>query len=390
MTKPNFNTSTRVRQHGMTLIEVLVGLAIALIAMLVMFQIFTLSSERSRTTSSGNEAQIAGNLGMFQLERDLQQAGLGFHGLPSSTVGAQGSVAGCTVHAHNSTLATSDFSFPLAPVQIIDGAGVVPDQVAVMYGSSPYFVPRVSFQSATNSSNRLSNRGGFQQGDNVILTDNSVTSAGAACGLVELTSTADLDNFTVNHAESTSYTHFYTGASVTSTLNAGSGTATFVGANGWAYTLGPTPSRNLWRVTSAGAASPSNLVWRNTLRSDTENVVTEGIADLQAQYGVDGDAVGAAGYGQIAAAEWSKTTPTDWTRLLAVRFGLLSRSQQYEKDEVTTVAPTWAAGSVTFAMRNVDGTTDSHPGGVNDWRHYRYRVYEAVVPLRNLIWGTAP
>lgn len=44
-------------------------------------------------------------------------------------------------------------------------------------------------------------------------------------------------------------------------------------------------------------------------------------------------------------------------------------------------------------MRNVDGTDDSKPvDGTgkptpNNWRSYRYRVYETVVPLRNLVWG---
>jgi len=41
-------------------------------------------------------------------------------------------------------------------------------------------------------------------------------------------------------------------------------------------------------------------------------------------------------------------------------------------------------------MTNVDGSADSNPGDANDWRHYRYRVYQAVVPLRNVIWANAP
>jgi type IV pilus assembly protein PilW len=24
----------------------------------------------------------------------------------------------------------------------------------------------------------------------------------------------------------------------------------------------------------------------------------------------------------------------------------------------------------------------------NNWRHYRYRVYETVIPLRNMLWGS--
>ena len=67
---------------------------------------------------------------------------------------------------------------------------------------------------------------------------------------------------------------------------------------------------------------------------------------------------------------------------------LLARGQQWERDKVTNVAPRWSAG--TFTMTNVDGTADSDPtgaGAVNNWRHYRYNVYEAVVPLRNTIIG---
>ena len=41
-------------------------------------------------------------------------------------------------------------------------------------------------------------------------------------------------------------------------------------------------------------------------------------------------------------------------------------------------------------MTNVDGTPDSNPGDANDWRHYRYRSYQTVVPLRNMIWSTGP
>jgi len=43
-------------------------------------------------------------------------------------------------------------------------------------------------------------------------------------------------------------------------------------------------------------------------------------------------------------------------------------------------------------MTNVDGTPDSDPGDatkgdVNNWRNYRYNVFEAVVPLRNALIG---
>jgi hypothetical protein len=41
-------------------------------------------------------------------------------------------------------------------------------------------------------------------------------------------------------------------------------------------------------------------------------------------------------------------------------------------------------------MTNVDGSPDSFgdtDGVPNNWRFYRYRVYERVIPLRNMLWG---
>jgi type IV pilus assembly protein PilW len=66
-----------------------------------------------------------------------------------------------------------------------------------------------------------------------------------------------------------------------------------------------------------------------------------------------------------------------------VRVALLARSQNFEKPSVaggpcdaTTAAnaPTWANGLLPMNV----------PGGLPSC--YKYRVFETVVPLRNLIW----
>ena len=381
----------------MSLIEVMVGLAIALIAMLIVFQVFTASGERSRTTTSGSDAQIAGTLALFQLERDIKQGGMGFGMIPPVSAASPnaGSVAGCAVAAHNSTLATHDFSFVLAPVQIIKDTAHpgAPDQIAVFYGNSAYFVTGRGFDASSNTSKSLTRRDAFNNGDIVLVTNNGTSASTGVCALVEITGypTPD-DGVSVEHVQSAAYLSFPNNVNVAATMNAA---ATPVAAPGFAYNLGPDPNRNLWQIVGDDpahpTASPHLLVWNNTLRTDTQQQVTEGIVNLQAEYGVDANATGTAGYGQISAAEWTSVPPTDWTRLLAVRFAILARSQQFEKTAVTNVAPTWANGdgAHTFTMFNVDGTTDSTPGDTNDWRHYRYRVYESTVPLRNMIWGTA-
>ena len=67
--------------------------------------------------------------------------------------------------------------------------------------------------------------------------------------------------------------------------------------------------------------------------------------------------------------------------MLAVRVAVVARSGLYEKEEVspatirlwedsaaapTTIGPVWTLTA--------------------DDRHYRYKVFQTVVPLRNLIW----
>jgi type IV pilus assembly protein PilW len=131
--------------------------------------------------------------------------------------------------------------------------------------------------------------------------------------------------------------------------------------------------------------SMNNLRWTDA-NGDGANDSAEAadlVINLQAQYGVDAD-----GNGMIASTEWTTTAPADWTRLLAVRFALLTRSQEWDRNAVTTTVPLWSGGN--FVMTNVDGTADSNPTGaaaVNNWRNYRYNVFETVVPIRNTIIG---
>jgi type IV pilus assembly protein PilW len=64
----------------------------------------------------------------------------------------------------------------------------------------------------------------------------------------------------------------------------------------------------------------------------------------------------------------------------AVRVALITRSSQLEKDIVTPNPPQWGgAGAINLAGTN--GTVDTG----YDWQHYRYKVFETLVPIRNSI-----
>ena len=62
---------------GFSLVEIMVGLAIGMLAVIVILQVFALSEGRKRTTTSGGDAQSNGALMLYQLQQEIGQAGYG-------------------------------------------------------------------------------------------------------------------------------------------------------------------------------------------------------------------------------------------------------------------------------------------------------------------------
>jgi type IV pilus assembly protein PilW len=380
------------RQNGFTLVEVMVGMVISLIGMIMMFQAMTSWEARKRTTSAGSDAQVTGSIAMFTLERDLKLAGYGF---------GNAAAIGCTIDAYDSSRAAPGrFSFPMVPVLITQGAGGAPDTLAVLYGSGTTMSSAQTFSNLTAVSMRMNTRTGMRRGDLVIAADGG----NAVCGLFEVVGNANALSIDFGTG---GYTNYMNNANVTGSVAAvalsatalealqakflnNSGVARYndntvpvgLGIVGAAFNLGTAPRLNVWQITNRRF-----LTFTNTLDNQVTPIeVAEGIVNLQAEYGVDTDADGIV--------EWTAAAPAVWTQLRAVRVGLLARSQQFEKNNVladgtevpvTPNAPTWAGGA--FIMTNLDGTADTNPGTPNDWRRYRYRVYETVIPLRNMLWG---
>lgn len=385
------------RNHGFTLVEVLVGMAIALIGMVMMFQSMQAWEGRKRTTTAGSDAQVSGSIALFNLERDLKMAGYGF---------GNALAMNCTVSAYDSTrTAPGIFTFPMVPVLITDGAAGAPDTITVLYGNGETMSSSQSFDNATppptvanNGFKRANTRTGLRPGDLTIAAD----SGNAVCGLFEITGNANADGLTVDHGTG-AYLNFANNQNVTAQSvlaadalarlqgqflnNSGSaryndGTAKGVGSTGAIFNLGTFPQLDVWQITNRRFLTVNNTLANQPAATE----VAEGIINLQTEYGVDAD-----GNGVVDAAEWSAAAPANWRQLRAVRVALLARGQQYERTAVTAAAPAWAGG--TFTMANVDGTADTNPvdatgkGTPNNWRNYRYRVYQTVIPLRNLVWG---
>jgi type IV pilus assembly protein PilW len=387
--EPLLRSPGPARQRGLGLVEILVGVLIAMIGIVVIFSVLSVAEARKRTTTAGSDAQTAGAIALFSLERDLKQAGYGF-----GTFGTRNPI-NCTVNAYDAQRPAPDFDFPLAPVLITQGAAGAPDTLTALYGNSPLIVAGKAFTfsgaSAKQTSSSLGGRSGLMKGD-VLLIAGQV-GATLQCQLVEVTDNTNADAVTINHGTGT-YTPDGATASVTARYNKATGPA-FV--NGFIYDLGNAPNRSVWSIQTANGVP--RLVVQNDLRWVDANAdgandllqVFDDVIDLQAEYGVAADTNGDGQFDRIGA--WQIATPADMSQVYAVRFAILARSKQAEKEKVTNAAPQWAGGA--FTMTNIDGGADSNPGDAlkgdpNNWRNYRYRVYETLVPVRNLVWGNIP
>jgi type IV pilus assembly protein PilW len=380
---PPFSSAPRQRQFGMSLIEIMIGVLVGLIGCVVIFQMYSVAEGRKRTVASGSDMDISGRLGLMTLERDIQLAG---YGLGAAAALGAGGLLGCSVTAYDSQRpgGAQDFNFPLVPVAIQDGAAGAPDTLVTLRGSSNFAVTPKIIDNSTADTKRIKadtgGRTGVQRGDVVIATK---VTGGLACAMLEITGDGNADQLTFDHLTAANYTTA-AGQQRTARYNKAGGIGFALTDEGNLYSLGIAPARMVWTVQNNKLVVTNDLVYTNGVPIEAADL----IVDLQAQYGVDAD-----NNGMISAGEWTNVDPVDWRLLLGVRFALLARSTQFEQTKVTPTAanPRWSAGP--FTMRNIDGTADTDPGGsngdVNNWRNYRYNVFEAVVPLRNNIFGRA-
>lgn len=358
---------------GFSLVEILVGIAIALIGMVVMFQTMQNWEGRKRTTSSGSEAQVSGSIALFNIERDIKGAGYGFGGA---------SELGCTVEGYdanrNGGSGGSIPDFLMLPVLITQGASGAPDTVTVLYGDGNTVSAGVPFINSTATTKIANNADGLKPGDLFIAAGSD-----GNCGLFETKANPPGLGATISHATG-GYTN-YKGVVLASTrFNNGTAMGVSNGLGGMIYNMGTMPRLNIWQVTG------ERLSVTNAITNDASSDIAEGVVNFQAQYGLDDDAVSG---GTLSWTDTSPTTPAEWRRVGGIRIALLVRSQQYEVTSVTAAPPRWGrdginAAGIAFVMTNLDGSVGtSDPNSTDNWRRYRYRVYEVVIPLRNVAWG---
>jgi type IV pilus assembly protein PilW len=394
-TTPNCSAPDRRGQGGFTIVELMVGMLVALVATVVMFQVFAVSEGQKRTTTGSGDAQQNGVFSLFQLERDARMAGYGLNYM---------SLLGCQLNGWYTPAPGSAITLSLLPVSVTQTAGA-PDQVTFMYSGTDLFtapVKLVQTMPSNTSYFKVDNRYGFNAGDLVVAGQ-----AGQPCTLAQVSnlpttpgSTDQILHDNTNYIDAngtpqpTQYNKSGGLAAPNNIAYSAWNPATSTG--GRLYNLGQSPVAVTYLVQN------NQLMVRNLLTPGQPDVaISDGIVQMQVQFAYDGN-----NDGRISStAPWASnivlgvndqwgdampvgSTAADWAKVIAIRLAVVSRSMQPERPDpatgictATTVMPVWNTPVPPITM-----DISANP----DWRCFRYRVFEVTVPLRNMIWFAQP
>jgi type IV pilus assembly protein PilW len=380
-TRSDYRFARRNRLRGMSLIETMVGMTLGILVSLIITQVWGVFENQKQRTVSATAGQATGLLALTELEQDVRSAGAGLTDVAMFNCG--------TVFSYYENGGTKISPVPayagamgMAPVQIIDG-GAGADTVIVKRGSD--FLGAIPATLTGNmptaaSELNVSNTSGFAAGNVVLLVG-----ASGNCTVTQVTAV---------QAAAAKLEHS-AGGGITYNPD-----AVFQGAP-TALPLPPPPAippvLTPWpvyltgdRVIKVGQMfSRSYTVNANnelTVRDDsvpttsTTSSLASDIVMMKAQYGIAdvGSQNVNAWVSATAATGWNVLNSTLLKRIKAVRVVIVARSAKMEAPGTTTVAPVaWPDG----ASPAID--LSANP----DWQRYRYRTYQLVIPIRNMIWA---
>lgn len=394
--------TTPDHDRGFSLVELMVAVVIGLIGTMVMFQIFAVSEGQKRTTISGGDAQQNGAIALFTIEQDVRNAADGQRALISQ---------GQPLYIWNENLNAAQDEVVFRPVLITPG--LTSDAIDVNYSTNHGLTVPVpllnSWASNTSPINPISlvNIAGIRNGDRVAICPNLLLVPNSVCVLGEVTNVgagnqvffaAPPANYVDDDGQARTAqnnpTNGFKAALNTAVTADGMTLPTTFAADGTpamavAYNLGNGVARRYdvlngqLRLTENGA--PTDFA--------------DGVVSIRAQYGLDTDNdtdvdvwVNPRGVEALAVASFTPDDPNfligtpqqvaqSWLAVKAIRVAIVTRSGNYEKEIVAE--PTIALWT-NPAGNPVPGPSFNVAAG--DARHYRYKVFESIVPMRNMIF----
>jgi len=395
----------RAPQGGFSLVELMVSVVIGMLALLFAVRLLTSADSTQRHAVGGSDAMQNGMLALFSMSGDAAQAGYGLN---------DPLIAGCDTIFKDTggyTLASVNVGGtavqPLAPVIIEPQAaganataatdGENPDRISFYAGSSITGTGTLRLLSGYTSGTHIvveRRPYGFRQGDVIVVVPEQL---GGKCALAQVSSDPPALpdpplQQSIDVAQGNDYRY-----------NTGGLGASFGGGVSRVFNLGPAESLSFhtWSVADGFLQLRStDLDGAGT----SPAAVAGDIVSIKAQYGFDNRAgTNFTPDSGMQVKQWSSSMINadgdgvtggagDYLRIAAVRIAVVARSKSAESPAAgakctATPAPLQVfaspAGSAAAAPVKVNLAV---PGDSVDWRCYRYRVFETVVPLRNFVW----
>lgn len=374
----------RKSMRGFSLIELMVGVVIAIIASIIMFQVFAFSERQKRTTTGASDAQVNGALALDAVEREVRMAGFGLSNSVFATCDPAKTYSYFNPGGSGSTGTTlGAISQPVSITQGTNGADSIRIFVSATDFSANYSPGTTCLRDTMPSSSselKVQSTHGCPDGSLAMLvqgTTSASTTAGT-CTLIQITH-ANASSLQIQHNPGTGGND--------PTYNPPN---SYQNSNNWpAYTVSSSTGCEAYlvcmgsTVDAIGTTFSVNTTARELLRDGV--AITPGIMDMQAQYGLVAGPTGTPTW-QEPTGTWAASatlTQAQIQQIKAVRVALIARSGEYEK-------PTNVAGTcdTTTSTANLSTwATFDTTNWPNDWQCYRYKVFETVIPLRNVIWS---
>lgn len=357
-------TASAGRQRGVSLVEVMVAMVIALVISLAAGGSAAMFGASQKQGVGAGGATVNAGTALAAVKGDVASAGLGFFGDSNFQCHAMNLSVGSTVHLNGASF---------SPVRVTTGA-TGSDQLDVVFASNVDSGANVLIKGTSNGASvKLMSLLPVAVGDAVLL---SPATPGAACLVRSVTAVAaatDESPLTLTFAN----TGAHNGATFTTSPSfAEKDRVALMGSLQWSRYSVTGTDLQLTRPLATGTGANSAVLVRNVMAFRAQYGITgTAAADTTLtgwQDAVD-DTSGASG------ANWTAVSGSNVNRVRALRIGLVTRSAQREKADAnsgTCVAST--SKPVLF------GATVEPD--VTDWRCYRYRTAVVVVPLRNVAW----
>lgn len=352
--------SPAARHRGISLIELMVGVVIGLVAVLVIYQTFAVAEGVKRQTISAGDAQKTGMIATYLLGAEISSAGSGI------TLN-QDDLATCTD--------TKDVTTTMRPFAVLVTPGAdaaTPDTIVVNYSTAISVVTPSIFMAKTDA-------GGTQ------LTVQSPTGFKTGDMVASITGSGDCERYVVSGV---------TGPDA-------NGNVVLDLDNSAKAPIKQAPTFDIlpsMRLINLGPATSTQRVQYDVVSGvlRSTDLVTDGavaqplassIMNLKVLYGVDNDGNGTVDEwtppsGDYAPDKVMAFTGNELRRIKAVRLGMIVRSDEYDRD-----APVfnWTLFECTTQEAKDYVCPDPITGSLG--ANYRYRVYETIIPLRNPMWN---